>query len=57
MLLWEYIIKVKLKLVEICLFNFDFMFIEIVEELSFMDVSYLFKIFKCYMGMLMWEFK
>lgn len=47
----EYIIKVKLKLVEICLFNFNYILIEIVDEFSFIDVSYFFKIFKCYIGM------
>lgn len=53
----EYIIKAKLKLVEIRLLNSDFTLTEIAEELSFTDVSHLSKTFKRYTGMSTREFK
>ena len=57
MSLREYIIKAKLKLVEIRLLNSDYTLTEIAEELSFTDVSHLSKTFKRYAGMSMREFK
>lgn len=53
----EYIIKSKLKLVEIRLLNSDFTLTEIANELSFTDVSHLSKTFKRYTGMSIREFK
>ena len=57
MSLREYIIKAKLKLVEIRLLNSDFTLTEIAEELSFTDVSHLSKTFKRYTGMSIRDFK
>lgn len=53
----EYIIKAKLKLVEIRLLNSDFTLTEIANELSFTDVSHLSKTFKRYTGMSIRDFK
>lgn len=53
----EYIIKAKLKLVEIRLLNSDYTLTEIAAELSFTDVSHLSKTFKRYTGMSIREFK
>ena len=53
----EYIIKAKLKLVEIRLLNSDYTLTEIADELSFADVSHLSKTFKRYTGMSIREFK
>lgn len=53
----EYIIKAKLKLVEIRLLNSDYTLTEIAEELSFTDVSHLSKTFKRYTGMSIRDFK
>ena len=53
----EYIIKAKLKLVEIRLLNSDFSLSQIADELSFTDVSHLSKTFKRYTGMSVTEFK
>jgi len=53
----EYIIKAKLKLVEIRLLNSDFTLTEIANELSFTDVSHLSKTFKKYTGMSIRDFK
>ncbi len=53
----EYIIKAKLKLVEIRLLNSDYTLTEIAEELSFTDVSHLSKTFKRYAGISIREFK
>ena len=53
----EYIIKAKLKLVEIRLLNSDFTLTEIADELSFTDVSHLSKTFKRYTGLSIREFK
>jgi len=53
----EYIIKAKLKLVEIRLLNSDFTLTEIADELSFTDVSHLSKTFKRYTGTSIREFK
>ena len=53
----EYIIKAKLKLVEIRLLNSDYTLTEIANELSFTDVSHLSKTFKKYTGMSIREFK
>lgn len=53
----EYIIKAKLKLVEIRLLNSDYTLTEIAAELSFTDVSHLSKTFKKYAGMSIREFK
>ena len=53
----EYIIKAKLKLVEIRLLNSDYTLTEIADELSFTDVSHLSKTFKRYTGMSIREFK
>ncbi|NRB46936.1 MAG: helix-turn-helix transcriptional regulator [Saprospiraceae bacterium] len=53
----EYIIKAKLKLVEIRLLNSNYSLTEIADELSFTDVSHLSKTFKRYTGMSIREFK
>ena len=53
----EYIIKAKLKLVEIRLLNSDYTLTEIADELSFTDVSHLSKTFKRYTGMSIRDFK
>ena len=53
----EYIIKAKLKLVEIRLLNSDYTLTEIADELAFTDVSHLSKTFKRYAGMSIREFK
>ena len=53
----EYIIKAKLKLVEIRLLNSDYTLTEIAHELNFTDVSHLSKTFKKYVGMSIREFK
>ncbi len=53
----EYIIKAKLKLVEIRLLHSDYTLTEIADELSFTDVSHLSKTFKRYAGMSIREFK
>lgn len=53
----EYIIKAKLKLVEIRLLNSDFTLTEIAQELGFTDVSHLSKTFKKYVGTSIREFK
>lgn len=57
MSLREYIIKAKLKLVEIRLLNSDYTLTEIAAELSFTDVSHLSKTFKRYTGMSIRAFK
>ncbi|MEM1122452.1 MAG: AraC family transcriptional regulator, partial [Bacteroidota bacterium] len=57
MSLREYIIKSKLKLVEIRLLNSDYTLSEIATELSFTDVSHLSKTFKRYTGMSIRAFK
>ena len=53
----EYIIKVKLKLVEIRLLNSDFTLTQIADDLGFTDVSHLSKTFKRYTGISIREFK
>lgn len=53
----EYIIKARLKLVEIRLLNSNYTLTEIADELSFTDVSHLSKTFKRYSGMSIREFK
>ncbi len=53
----EYIIRAKLKLVEIRLLNSDYTLTEIANELSFTDVSHLSKTFKKYSGISIREFK
>ena len=53
----EYIIKAKLKLVEIRLLNSNYTLTEIADELSFTDVSHLSKTFRKYTGMSMRDFK
>ncbi|MEM9821196.1 MAG: AraC family transcriptional regulator [Bacteroidota bacterium] len=53
----EYIIKAKLKLVEIRLLHSNYTLTEIAHELSFTDVSHLSKTFKKYTGMSMRDFK
>jgi len=53
----EYIIKAKLKLVEIRLLNSDFTLTQIADELGFTDVSHLSKTFKRYAGTSIREFK
>jgi len=53
----EYIIKAKLKLVEIRLLNSDYTLTEIADELSFTDVSHLSKTFKKYTGMSIRDFR
>ena len=57
MSLREYIIKAKLKLVEIRLLNSDFTLTEIADDLGFTDVSHLSKTFKRYTGTSVREFK
>jgi len=57
MSLREYIIKAKLKLVEIRLLNSDYTLTEIADELGFTDVSHLSKTFKRYVGISLREFK
>jgi AraC-like DNA-binding protein len=57
MSLREYIIKAKLKLVEIRLLNSDYTLTEIADELAFTDVSHLSKTFKRYAGISIREFK
>ena len=57
MSLREYIIKAKLKLVEIRLLNSDFTLTQIADELGFTDVSHLSKTFKRYAGTSIREFK
>ncbi|WP_111707596.1 AraC family transcriptional regulator [Lutibacter citreus] len=57
MSLREYIIKAKLKLVEIRLLNSDFTLTQIADELGFTDVSHLSKTFKRYAGKSIREFK
>lgn len=57
MSLREYIIKAKLKLVEIRLLNSNYTLTEIADELSFTDVSHLSKTFKKYTGMSVRDFK
>ncbi|MEZ7497978.1 AraC family transcriptional regulator [Flavobacterium sp. Arc3] len=53
----EYIIKAKLKLVEIRLLNSNFTLTEIADDLGFTDVSHLSKTFKKYTGKSIREFK
>ncbi|WP_158978734.1 AraC family transcriptional regulator [Cellulophaga sp. L1A9] len=53
----EYIIKAKLKLVEIRLLNSDFTLTQIADDLGFTDVSHLSKTFKRYSGTSIKEFK
>ncbi|MEM8887257.1 MAG: AraC family transcriptional regulator [Bacteroidota bacterium] len=53
----EYIMKTRLKLVEIRLLNSDFTLTEIADELSFTDVSHLSRSFKKYTGMSIRDFK
>ena len=57
MSLREYIMKAKLRLVEIRLLNSDFTLTEIADELGFTDVSHLSKTFKRYTGTSVREFK
>lgn len=57
MSLREYIIKAKLKLVEIRLLNSNYTLTEIANELSFTDVSHLSKTFKRYTGVSIRDFK
>lgn len=57
MSLREYLIKAKLKLVEIRLLNSNYSLTEIANELSYTDVSHLSKTFKKYTGMSIREFK
>lgn len=51
MSLHEYIIKAKLKLVEIRLLNSNFTISEIADDLGFTDASHLSKTFKRYVGL------
>ena len=53
----EYIIKTKLKLVEIRLLNSDFTLTQIADDLGFTDVSHLSKTFKRYAGTSIREFR
>ncbi len=53
----EYIIKARLKVVEIRLLNSDYTLAEIADDLGFTDVSHLSKTFKRYVGTSMREFK
>lgn len=53
----EYIIKAKLKRVEIRLLNSDYTLTQIADELSFTDVSHLSKTFKKHTGISIREFK
>lgn len=57
MSLREYIIKAKLKRVEIRLLNSDYTLTEIADEMSFTDVSHLSKTFKKYVGLSIRDFK
>ncbi|MBD0776337.1 helix-turn-helix transcriptional regulator [Maribacter sp. ANRC-HE7] len=57
MSLREYIIKAKLKLVEIRLLNSDYTLTEIADDLGFTDVSHLSKTFKRYVGTSIRDFK
>ncbi|PKH51758.1 AraC family transcriptional regulator [Tenacibaculum sp. Bg11-29] len=57
MSLREYIIKAKLKLVEIRLLNSDYTLTQIADDLGFTDVSHLSKTFKRYTGVTIREFK
>lgn len=57
MSLREYIIKAKLKLVEIRLLHSDKTLTEIADELGFTDVSHLSKTFKKYVGISIRDFK
>ena len=57
MSLRDYIIKSKLKLVEIRLLNSDYTLTEIANELSFTDASHLSKTFKKHTGLSIREFK
>ncbi|WP_339848258.1 AraC family transcriptional regulator [uncultured Dokdonia sp.] len=57
MSLREYIMKAKLRLVEIRLLNSDFTLTEIADELGFTDVSHLSKTFKRYTGTSVRDFK
>ncbi|WP_028889079.1 AraC family transcriptional regulator [Tenacibaculum ovolyticum] len=57
MSLREYIIKAKLKLVEIRLLNSDYTLTQIADDLGFTDVSHLSKTFKRYTGVSIREFK
>ncbi|MEH6778693.1 AraC family transcriptional regulator [Maribacter arcticus] len=52
-----YIIKAKLKLVEIRLLNLDFTLTQIADDLGFTDVSHLSKTVKRYVGTSIREFK
>tara|TARA_R110002124_G_scaffold102025_2_gene249922 strand:+ start:140 stop:1027 length:888 start_codon:yes stop_codon:yes gene_type:complete len=53
----EYIIKAKLKLVEVRLLNSDYTLTEIADDLGFTDVSHLSKTFKRYVGTSIRAFK
>ena len=53
----EYIIKARLRLVEIRLLNSDYTLTEIADDLGFTDVSHLSKTFKRYIGLSIREFK
>ena len=53
----EYIIKAKLKMVEIRLLNSDYTLTEIADDLGFTDVSHLSKTFKKYTGKSIRDFK
>ncbi len=53
----EYIIKAKLKQVEIRLLNSDYTLTEIADDLGFTDVSHLSKTFKRYVGVSIRDFK
>ncbi len=57
MSLRDYILKAKLKLVEIRLLNSDFTLTQIADELGFTDVSHLSKTFKRIVGQSIKEFK
>ncbi len=57
MSLREYIIKARLKLVEIRLLHSNYTLTEIADELSFTDVSHLSKTFKKYVGLSIRDFK
>ncbi len=57
MSLRDYILKAKLKLVEIRLLNSDFTLTQIADELGFTDVSHLSKTFKRIIGQSIKEFK
>lgn len=57
MSLRDYVMKAKLKWVEIRLLNSDFTLTEIADELNFTDVSHLSRTFKKYAGMPIREFK